>query len=136
MSTRRHSDWPKSRAVSTRWRKTSGSSRASACPATSTPTASALRPVASARGGFRAGTPLSRSPNAAPVHDDFPRAARSHDAEGLGVLLHGQVMRDDGLELEAALQQARHFVPGLEHLAAVDAFQRQALEDHLIPVDG
>ena len=50
--------------------------------------------------------------------------------------LDGEVMRDDRRDVESALQQRRHLVPGLEHLAAVDAPHVEALEDHLVPVDG
>ena len=45
------------------------------------------------------------------------------------------MMRDDRIHVEAALQHARHLVPGLEHLASIDAFQDQAFEDHVVPVD-
>src|SRR6188474_3894921 len=45
-------------------------------------------------------------------------------------------MRDNRRYIEPALQHRRHLVPGLEHLAAVDALDDEALEDHLVPVDG
>ena len=44
-------------------------------------------------------------------------------------------MRDHRREVEAALQHRDHLVPGLEHLAPVDALDLEALEDHLVPVD-
>ena len=44
-------------------------------------------------------------------------------------------MRDHRANVEPRLQHARHLVPGLEHLAAVDALHDEALEDHFVPVD-
>ena len=57
---------------------------------------------------------------------EWPAGTR-HDVE---------MVRDDGLHVESALQHARHFVPGLEHLTTVDAFENQSLEDDIVPVDG
>ena len=34
------------------------------------------------------------------------------------------------------MQHRQHFVPRLVHLAAINAFERQALEDHFVPIDG
>jgi hypothetical protein len=42
---------------------------------------------------------------------------------------------DEARHVEIALKQRDHPVPGLEHLAAVDALKRQHLEDDLVPVD-
>ena len=44
-------------------------------------------------------------------------------------------MRDDAADVEPALQHRRHLVPGLEHLAPVDALDHETLEDDLVPVD-
>ena len=38
-------------------------------------------------------------------------------------------------DIEPALQHHSHFVPGLVHLAAVDALDRQHLENDLVPLD-
>src|SRR5690606_14571268 len=71
----------------------------------------------------------------APVEDDLARPARAHDVERLLELLHREAVGDHGRHVEARLEQGDHLVPGLEHLAAVDALDRQALEDHVVPVD-
>ena len=44
-------------------------------------------------------------------------------------------MRDDRADVQPALQHGSHLVPGLEHLAAVDALHVEALEDDLVPGD-
>ena len=44
-------------------------------------------------------------------------------------------MRNDWIDVEAALQHAGHFVPGFEHLPAVNAFDEQPLENHFVPID-
>ncbi|MCY1356045.1 hypothetical protein D9M69_424840 [compost metagenome] len=44
-------------------------------------------------------------------------------------------MGDDGRKIEPALHEGNHLVPGLEHLATVDALEVEHLEDHLVPVD-
>src|SRR5580700_6845324 len=113
--------WRSSRSGSTRSRAKRSAWRAFPFPTACTLTASAKRSSA----------PLQRRP----VEYHLARPARAHGLEALEVFLNREVMRDDGVELQAALQQARHFVPGLEHLAPVDALERQALEDHLVPVD-
>src|SRR5437588_560855 len=58
-----------------------------------------------------------------PVEDHLAGLPRPHGLEALEIFLHREVMGDYGLELQSALQQARHFVPGLEHLAGVDAME-------------
>src|SRR5690606_38818449 len=70
-----------------------------------------------------------------PAQDHLAGLARSHELEGLLVVLVAEAVSDDRLNAEAALEHARHLVPGLEHLPAVNAFQGQALEDDLVPVD-
>ena len=45
-------------------------------------------------------------------------------------------MGDYRAHIESALQHARHLVPSLEHLAAVDALDHQAFENDLVPIDG
>ena len=44
----------------------------------------------------------------------------------------GDALRD----VQAALEHDRHLVPGLVHLAAVDAADGELIEDNLVPVDG
>src|SRR6188768_4367758 len=72
----------------------------------------------------------------APVENDLARLPRSHGLETLLKFLDGEVVRDDRRDVEPALQQRRHLVPGLEHFATVDAAHVETLEDHLVPVDG
>src|SRR5579883_3545580 len=71
-----------------------------------------------------------------PIEDDLAGLAGIHDLEAFQVLVDAIAMGDHGPYVEAALQHRRHLVPRLEHLAAVDALDDQALEDDLIPVDG
>ena len=42
-----------------------------------------------------------------------------------------KTVRDDGRDIEAGLEHDGHLVPGLIHLAAIDAFDREHVEDHL-----
>ncbi len=44
-------------------------------------------------------------------------------------------MGDNRRQVQTRLDQCRHLVPGFEHLAAVDTFDEQPLEDNLVPVD-
>src|SRR6185369_17410652 len=55
-----------------------------------------------------------------PVQDHAPGVARHHDLEPLLELAPRVVVRDDGLDVQAALEHDVHLVPGLVHLAAVD----------------
>src|SRR6188508_1111506 len=71
-----------------------------------------------------------------PIENHLPRVSALHDLEAVAVSRKRQAMRDDRRYVEPALQHRRHLVPGLEHLAAVDALDDEALEDHLVPVDG
>src|SRR5471032_2480354 len=71
-----------------------------------------------------------------PVEYYFSGLARAHRLESLDVILDAEVVRDDRRKRQPALQQARHLVPSLKHFASIDALDRQALEDDLIPVDG
>src|SRR5438552_18100478 len=70
-----------------------------------------------------------------PIEDDLATLARKQGRERVLVLLGGVVVRDDGRKIESALQHRDHLVPGLEHLATVDAANLEALEDDLVPVD-
>src|SRR5262245_60664958 len=72
----------------------------------------------------------------APVEDDLARLPGPHGLEAALEFLDREVMCDHGRDVEAGLQQRRQLVPGLLHRAAVDAAHVEALEDHLVPVDG
>jgi hypothetical protein len=50
-------------------------------------------------------------------------------------LVDGKLVRQHRAEVEAAEDHLGHLVPGLEHLAAVDALDGDALEDDLVPID-
>src|SRR5437773_11300942 len=47
-----------------------------------------------------------------------------------------EAMRDHGFYVQAALEHDGHLVPGLIHLAAVDAFDSQHVENDFVPIDG
>ena len=51
------------------------------------------------------------------------------------VIVDSQSMGDHRPYVQSALQHARHFVPGLEHFPAIDALDRQAFENYLVPID-
>src|SRR5258706_878656 len=70
-----------------------------------------------------------------PIKDDLAALAREQGRERVLVLLGGVVVRDDWRKIESALQHRGHLVPGLEHLATVNAADLEALEDDLVPVD-
>ena len=63
------------------------------------------------------------------------RTAAAHRLEAGLEVVDADAVGDQPGNIEPALQQRDHLVPGLEHLAAVDALERQALEDDLVPVD-
>ena len=45
-------------------------------------------------------------------------------------------MRNHRLDVESRFKHHRHFVPGLIHLPAIDALDRQHVEDDVLPVNG
>ena len=45
-------------------------------------------------------------------------------------------MGDDGGDIEAALDEGSHFIPGFIHFAAVNAADGEHIEDDFIPIDG
>ena len=61
------------------------------------------------------------------------RKASSSNARS--IVVDGEGVRQNRRKIEAALQHRDHLVPGLEHLASVDALDLESLENHLIPVD-
>src|SRR5690606_4696673 len=67
----------------------------------------------------------------APVEHDLAGLARPRYVKPLLEAVRAHFMRQHGRDVQAALQHGDHLVPGLEHLAAVDALDEQSLEDHL-----
>ena len=59
----------------------------------------------------------------------------AHRREALREIVRRQAVGDDLAHVEAALQHGDHLVPGLEHLAAVDALDGERLEHDRGPVD-
>src|SRR5438105_15648113 len=94
-------------------------------------TAASLGVLSSARGAE-----VKEAARSRPVEHDLSRLPRAHRLERLQVLLGGESMRQDRPHVEAAREHGAHLVPGLEHLAAVDALEDEALEDDLVHVEG
>src|SRR5450756_2056296 len=69
-----------------------------------------------------------------PRENDLARTTRPHDLERFFVAGDREMVRDDRSDVQAALDHGRHLVPGLEHLAAIDALDGQPAEDHGLPV--
>src|SRR5580704_3280014 len=76
------------------------------------------------------------SAHVAPVEDNFARVAGAHGVEALLVVAPVHAVGDDAGDVETTLKHDRHLVPGLVHLAAVDAADGELVEDDLVPVDG
>ena len=70
------------------------------------------------------------------VRTTLPDWPGAHDLEALLELGVGEAVRDDRRDVQPGLEHHRHLVPGLVHLAAVDALDREHVEDHRVPVDG
>ncbi len=45
-------------------------------------------------------------------------------------------MSNDRRQIQTRLDQRGHFVPGFEHLTAIDAFDEETFKDDFVPVDG
>ena len=75
------------------------------------------------------------SAHVAPVEDDFAGVAGAHGVEALFIVAPVHAMCDDLGDVETALEHDRHLVPGLVHLAPVDAADGELVEDDLVPVD-
>src|SRR5437016_3064605 len=69
------------------------------------------------------------------IENDFPRVTRPGEFDGFFELLKWKAMGDDRGNIDPALDERRHFVPGLEHFASVDSLQRQTVEDDDVPID-
>ncbi len=70
-----------------------------------------------------------------PIENDFTGITGTHHFETFCKFRKVQAVRDDRADVKAALKHHRHLVPGLIHLPAVDAFDREAAEDHSVPVN-
>src|SRR5438874_9689273 len=70
-----------------------------------------------------------------PVQNNLAALPGEHRGESILEPFSRVMVGDDGEEIEPALQHGDHLVPGLEHLAAVDALDLEALENDLVPID-
>src|SRR5215468_6866613 len=71
-----------------------------------------------------------------PVEYYLAAPPAAHGLEGGGIVGSVEPVRDHRADVDAGLGQHRHPVPGLEHLAAVDALDRDHVEHQVSPVDG
>src|SRR5882762_6057794 len=72
-------------------------------------------------------TPILNASGGGPVQDHLSGLPRQHRLESGRVVVDREPMGDHGRDVQARLQHSRHLVPGLEHFAAVDAFDHQPL---------
>src|SRR6266511_856455 len=96
------------------------------------------RPSYYRRGGdrqFRETPESRRGIPLLPAQDHLPRAAGADGVEALLELLVGEAVGDHRGDVQPALDHDRHLVPGLVHLAAVDALDGEHVEDDGPPVD-
>src|SRR4051794_21895526 len=70
-----------------------------------------------------------------PVQHYFAGLAGAHGRESLFEISVAVTMRDHGRDVQTGMDQHRHLVPGLIHLAAVDALDGDHVEDHFGPVE-
>src|SRR5205823_2081532 len=73
--------------------------------------------------------------NACPIEHDFAGVAGFHELDGFTEFFVGKSVRDDRRDVEPGLDERGHFVPGFVHLAAVNAFDGELIEDHEVPID-
>ena len=95
--------------------------RSPACSARSYPP-----PVSRQRPG--SGRPTSPSPPCRSCRSSSPRSRAGNRRSPIRWVIRPETS-------SGPWTQRDHLVPGLEHLAAVDALEMQHLEDHLVPVD-
>ena len=69
------------------------------------------------------------------MQQDFAALTVAYGLERFGIVVDREPVGDDRRQIQATAQQLGHFVPGFEHFAAIDPFQVQAFEQHVIPVD-
>src|SRR6202171_1572071 len=91
--------------------------------------------VVFASGNNHAVSILVRDRLSRPIENDLAALTREHRRKRGFKFFGGIVVGDDRRQVEAALNHRHHFVPGLEHLAPVDALDLKALEYDLVPVD-
>ena len=84
--------------------------------------------------GALAGLALAAA-EAARAEPDLAAVARQHRVEALLEIGEGKAVGDDGPDIEAALEHHGHLVPGFVHLAAVDSFDGELVEDDQVPID-
>lgn len=70
-----------------------------------------------------------------PIEDNFAGSPAAHDVEAFLEVVHFEVVSDNWADIETRLDQARHLIPSFKHLTAVDAFDHQTFEDHLVPIN-
>src|SRR5688572_20359504 len=71
-----------------------------------------------------------------PIEHDFSGVTRHHHFKALGEVGVVETVGNDRSDVESRTDHAAHFVPSFEHFPTVDSFEHQALEDHLVPIDG
>src|SRR3954471_24241671 len=75
-------------------------------------------------------TALSNVPRGSiPAQDDLAGFTGDRGGEALLEIHVRQPVGDERIEIESRLEHGRHLVPGLENLAAVNALDRQHVED-------
>src|SRR6266704_6982394 len=70
-----------------------------------------------------------------PGEDHLAALCAAHRGEGPLEIGGVEPVRDDRGDIEARLDEHRHLIPGLEHLAAVDALDRDHVGHEVCPVD-
>src|SRR5215469_3974169 len=80
-------------------------------------------------------TPHYRCLPVSPGEDHLAALAAADIGEGLPEIGGIELVRDDRGNVEARVDQYRHLVPGLEHLAPVDALDGDHVGDQVRPVD-
>src|ERR1700733_14067114 len=77
-----------------------------------------------------------RSNSDLPIENHFRRVSRAHCGKALLVVVPRQAGRDDWRYIQARLEHHRHQIPGLVHLAAVDALNGDHIENDFAPIEG
>src|SRR5215831_8316595 len=80
-------------------------------------------------------TPRDRCSPVSPGEDHLAALGAAHGSEGLLEIGGIEPVCDDWRDVKARFDQHRHLVPGLEHLAPVDALDRDHVGDQVRPVD-
>src|ERR1700753_274264 len=70
-----------------------------------------------------------------PAQYHFAGVAGAHGVKALFEFSVVEAVRDDRRNIQTRFEHDRHFVPGLIHLAAVDALDGEHVEDDVPPVD-